>query len=153
MSYLLIKWLHILSATIVFGTGVGSAFYMFAANRRKNVKTIADVVSLVVIADFIFTTPAFILQVLTGLGLAHMSATPLFEGWLFCALLLIAFAGICWFPVIWMQIKMRDMAREAVAVNAELPPAYWCFERWWTLLGCLAFPAFIAVFYLMVVRP
>ena len=153
MTYLLIKWLHILSATIVFGTGVGSAFYMFAANRRKDVKTIAEVVSLVVIADFIFTMPAFIIQIITGVGLAHLTATPLWQGWLFYALLLIAFAGACWLPVVWMQIKMRDVAKEAVALNSELPASYWRMEFWWVVLGCLAFPAFVMVFYLMVVRP
>lgn len=126
---------------------------MFAANRRKNIVTIAEVVALVVVADFIFTTPAFIVQIITGLALAHVTGTPLFEGWLFYALMLIAFAGACWLPVVWMQVKMRDMARAAVQDGTALPPLYWRMERWWTILGALAFPAFLIVFYLMVVRP
>lgn len=153
MTYLLIKWLHIICATIVFGTGVGSAFYMFAANRRKNVEAIAEVVALVVIADFIFTTPAFILQIVSGFALAHLSGVSMFSGWLLYALILIAFAGMCWLPVVWMQVKMRDMARQAMEKREDLPRLYWRMERWWVFLGALAFPAFLIVFYLMVVRP
>jgi uncharacterized membrane protein len=153
MTYLLIKWLHILCSTIVFGTGVGSAFYMFAANRRKNIEAIAEVVTLVVIADFIFTTPAFIFQLVSGFALAHLSGLSVFEDWLLKALIFIGFAGACWLPVVWMQVKMRDMARQAVAKNMALSERYWRMERWWIILGCLAFPAFLIVFYLMVVRP
>ena len=81
MDYLLLKWIHILSSTILFGTGIGSAFYMFMANRRKDIAGIYFATRHVVIADWIFTTPAVIIQFLTGVALAHTIGLPLFEGW------------------------------------------------------------------------
>lgn len=153
MDYLLFKWIHIVSSTILFGTGIGSAFYMFMANRRKNTASIYFATRHVVIADWIFTTPSVVIQFITGIGLVHIVGYELFEGWVFWSLLLFFFAGACWVPVVWMQIKMRDMAKQALDNGSELPARYWNMDRWWIILGSLAFPAVIVIFYLMVYRP
>lgn len=153
MAYLSLKLIHILSATILFGTGIGSAFYMFMANRRKDIAGIYFATRHVVIADWIFTTPSVIIQLITGVALAHLLGLPLSEGWVFWALVLYAFAGACWVPVVWMQIRMRDMAKHALKTHTPLPQRYWRFDRWWILLGSLAFPAVMIVFWLMVVKP
>lgn len=153
MDYLFLKWIHIISATILFGTGIGSAFYMFMANRRKEVAAIYFATRHVVIADWIFTTPSVIAQLLTGIALAHVLGYSLFEGWLLWALILYFFAGACWLPVVWLQIKMRDMAKEALEKGSDLPERYWKMDCWWVILGSLAFPAIIVVFYLMVFKP
>lgn len=153
MLYLWVKWIHILSSTILFGTGIGTAFFMFMANRRGDIAGIAFAARHVVIADWIFTTPAVVIQLLTGLWLVHLGGFALFGGWVLGGLLLYGFAGICWLPVVWMQIRMRDMAKLALASGEPLPPLYWRYERAWVVLGGLAFPAIVVVFWLMVVKP
>ena len=115
MVYLVVKWLHILSSTVLFGTGVGSAFWMFVANRTRHVATIAFACRTVVLADWLFTTPAVIFQPLSGLFLVHAAAYHLNQPWLISAILLYLFAGACWVPVVWIQFKMKRMA-EAQAV-------------------------------------
>ena len=153
MNYLLVKWIHILSSTILFGTGIGSAFYLFMANRRKDIAGIYFATRHVVIADWLFTTPAIILQLITGLWLVHKMGYNLREGWIALALFLYFFAGACWIPVVTMQIKMRDMAKAALDNGTLLPAAYWRMDKWWVTLGSLAFPAIMVIFYLMVLKP
>lgn len=153
MDYLLLKWIHILSSTILFGTGIGSAFYMFMANRRKDIAGIYFATRHVVIADWLFTTPAVIIQLATGLWLTHVQGYAFTEGWIMLALALYFFAGACWVPVVVMQMRMRDMAKAALETGAPLPERYWRMDRWWITLGSLAFPAIIVVFYLMVFKP
>lgn len=153
MTYLLAKWLHILSSTVLFGTGLGSAYYLYAASRTRDPRIIAPVVRLVVIADWAFTTPAVILQPLTGLWLVHVAGYPLATPWLLRSIGLYLLAGAAWLPVVWMQIRMRDMAATAAGSGAALPALYWRFLRAWIALGVAAFVAVIIVFYLMVVKP
>lgn len=153
MSYELIKWVHVLSSTILFGTGIGSAFYMFMANRRRDSRDIYFAVRHVVIADWLFTTPAVIVQLMTGLYMAHLAGYSLFDLWILWGLILYAFAGACWVPVVWMQIKMRDIVRIAVETGTPLPDRYWQYDRWWIALGSLAFPAVVVIFWLMVAKP
>ncbi len=153
MDYLYLKWIHILSSTILFGTGIGSAFFMFMANRRRNVPEIYIVVRHVVMADWVFTTPAIIIQLLSGIALVIMGGYAVSELWITMAIGLFIIVGACWIPVVWIQIKMRDMAKAAVENGTSLPDAYWTFDRWWICLGTLAFPAVIIIFYLMVLKP
>ena len=154
MTYLVVKWLHILSSTLLFGTGLGSAFYMFFASRTKDVRAIAVVVRYVVIADWLFTTPTVIFQPLSGIYLAHLAGFPLTSRWLAWSFGLYLLAGACWLPVVWMQIRMRNWAVSAAAdSNAALPPDYWRYLRLWTMLGIPAFIALVIVFYLMVAKP
>ncbi len=153
MDYLIVKWLHVLSSTILFGTGVGSAFYMFMANRGKSPADIHFAARHVVLADWIFTTPAVIFQLFSGMYLMQLSGHKMSEQWIMSALALYGFAGACWIPVVWMQIKMRDMAAEAVATGTALPLRYWAYDRWWIVLGSLAFPAVAIIFWLMIAKP
>lgn len=153
MDYLFLKWIHIISSTILFGTGIGSAFYMFMANRRKNIAGIYFATRDVVIADWVFTTPSIIIQFITGVALVHGGGYALFEGWVLWALILYFFVGACWVPVVWMQTKMRDMAKQALDTGTALPERYWKMDRWWIMLGSLAFPAVMLVFWLMVYKP
>lgn len=153
MTYLIVKWAHILSATLLFGTGLGTAFYMFCVNRSRDVRAIAVVSRYVVLADWLFTTPTVIIQPITGAYLAFAGGVPVMSGWVLVALALYCFIGACWLPVVWLQIKMRDMARDAVAKREELPPRYWQFERWWSALGIPAFLGMLVIYYLMVFKP
>jgi uncharacterized membrane protein len=153
MTYLIVKWLHILSSTLLFGTGLGSAFYMFFTSLTRNPPAIAVVVRYVVIADWVFTTPAIILQPATGFYLMHLASFPLTTPWILWSVALYLLAGAAWLPVVWMQIRMRDLAERAVSVGAALPPRYWGYLRAWVALGVVAFGALVVVFYLMVAKP
>ena len=151
--YLIIKWVHILSSVVLVGTGFGSAYYMFFANRTKDLAAQAVVSRLVVRADWWFTTPSVVIQPATGLMLAHIGGLPLSTPWLAVSILLFTLAGICWLPVVWLQIRMAAMAKESLNTGLALPVLYWRFARLWELLGYPAFVAMLIVFYLMVVKP
>ena len=152
MDYVIVKWLHILSSTLPFGTGLGSAFYMLVVSRTRDAHAIAVVARYVVIADWAFTTPAVIVQPLTGFYLAHLAGFPFDSAWIVASFALYLLAGACWLPVVWMQLRMRDMALQADANGSELPERYWRFLRRWVALGIVAFLALVAVFYLMVAK-
>lgn len=153
MEYLLVKYVHILSATIILGTGIGSAFFMFMSHRRKNVANIYFAVRHAVIADWLLTTPAVIIQLLTGLYLVYLGHYPLTESWIEWGLALYFFAGVCWLPLVWMQIRMRDMAKTAVDSGMPLPGRYRAFEHWWNILGSWPFLVVAVIFWLMITKP
>lgn len=153
MEYIVVKWVHILSSTLLFGTGLGSAFYMFFASRTRDPRVIAAVVKYVVIADWCFTAPTVILQPLSGFYIVHLIGYPLTSRWIMWSIALYLLAGAAWLPVVWMQIRMRDMAIAAAASNRSLPATYWRYLRYWVALGVVAFVALVIVFYLMVAKP
>lgn len=152
-TYLLIKCLHILSATVLFGTGIGIAFFKWITDRSGDIRAIRIVAERTVLADWLFTTPAVILQPITGLGLAYLAGYPMRTGWIFYAFCLYLFAGGCWLPVVWLQIRMREIARAADNGNTQLPQQYWTYARTWFWLGIPAFGALIIVYWLMVFKP
>jgi len=151
--YLVVKWLHIVSSVLMVGTGLGSAFYMFFANRSGCLPAQAVVSRLVVRADWWFTTPTVLIQPASGLLLAHLAGWSLTTPWLALSLGLFLLAGACWLPVVWLQIRMAAMAQQALAGKAALPPLYGRYARYWELLGYPAFAAMALVFFLMVNKP
>lgn len=152
-TYLLLKTLHILSSVLLVGTGFGSAFYLFFANRSSDVRAQAVVSRLVVRADLWFTTPAAIVQPVSGIALAHMAGWPLTTPWLALSLGLYALAGACWLPVLGLQVRMARLAQQAVDTGGALPAEYLRLARWWEGLGYPAFAAMLAVYWLMVNKP
>ncbi len=152
-TYLLLKWIHILSSVALVGVGFGSAFYMYFTNRTRNVAAIAAVARLVVRADYWFTAPAAVIQPVTGITLASIANYPLTTTWLVATYALYVLAGTCWLVVVWLQIKMAEMARIAADSESTLPPRYWRYARAWELLGMLAFPAMLLVYLMMVFKP
>lgn len=152
-AYFILKLAHIVSATLLFGTGLGTAFFMWMAHRSRNVAAIAVTAGHVVLADFLFTTPAAIAQPLTGFLLQQRVGYPLGMRWLAAALVLYAIAGACWIPVVFIQLRVRDLARDALARGTSLPPDYDRLMRLWFALGWPAFFAVLAVFALMVFKP
>jgi uncharacterized membrane protein len=153
MEYLLVKWLHILSSTFLFGTGVGSAFYMLFSSLSRDPRVVATVVRYVVIADWVFTTPTIVIQPATGWYLMSLLGLPASTAWVAWSLGLYALAGACWVPVVVMQIRMRKLAAAAASAGTPLPAAYWRYLKWWVALGVVAFGALVVVFYLMVMKP
>ena len=152
-AYFIAKWLHILSSTVLFGTGIGTAFQMFWAMRTGRLETIHSVSSGVVIADWIFTTPAGIVQPLTGLWLIYLQGHAWNEPWLMATYGLYAVAFICWAPVVRLQIQIRDLSGIALAEGAALPEATRKAFRIWFALGWPALAALAIVFWLMVTKP
>jgi uncharacterized membrane protein len=153
VDYVVVKWLHILSSTFLFGTGIGSAWYMLFANISRDVRAIAVVSRYVVVADWLFTATTIILQPTTGFYMIHLAGYPMHSRWIEWSLVLYVIAAACWLPVVWLQVKLRDLAREAAGTGAPLTPAYWKYFRAWVALGVPAFFAFVAIFWLMVAKP
>lgn len=153
MDYLVVKWIHILSSTMLLGTGLGIAFFMWMAHCRGDVRVIAGVARLVVIADAIFTAPAVIAQLASGLWLVHRVGLPWSMHWIVWALILFIIIGACWLPVVWMQIRIRDLAMQAATRSEPLPQRYYQLMRVWFILGWPAFLGVLAIFWLMVVKP
>lgn len=153
MEYVLVKTLHVIASTILFGTGIGSAFYMLLASLQRDAAIAHFVVRRVVLADWLFTTPAVIVQPATGLYLVHLAGFPLSATWLWLSIALYLVAGACWLPVVWIQIRMHKLAAEAASHGSPLPDAYRRYFRIWFALGVPAFLALVVVFYLMVAKP
>ena len=153
MEYMVVKWLHILSSTFLFGTGIGSAFYMLFTSLSRDVRAIAVVSRFVVLADWIFTTSTIVIQPLTGFYMIYLAGYPLTSRWIMYSIGLYFLAGACWLPVVWIQLKMRDMAQVAARDGTELPAQYWRYLRLWVTLGIPAFIALVIVFWLMVAKP
>lgn len=144
---------HVIGATVLFGTGAGIAFFMTMAHRTRDPVLIAHVAATVVIADTIFTATAAIFQPVTGYLLARLIGWPLTEGWIALSLLLYVFTGLFWLPVVWIQIRLRNLARHATSEGLPLPRAYFRLYRIWFACGFPAFFAVIGILWLMLTKP
>ncbi|UXI68924.1 DUF2269 family protein [Tahibacter amnicola] len=153
MTYFWVKWVHILSSTLLFGTGLGIAFFLWVAHRGGDARVIAATARTVVIADTCFTAPAVITQFVTGFWLVQILHLPLHVYWVRMAIVLFFVIGACWLPVLWLQVRARNLARQAADDGTPLPPAYFRVMRWWFWLGWPAFLSVIAIFWLMVMKP
>jgi len=153
MIYLALKFLHVIGASVLLGTGAGIAFFMLLAHRQGNPTLVAGVARIVVIADFVFTATAVIAQPVTGVLLALYAGYPLTEGWIVLSIVLYLVTGAFWLPVVWMQMRMRDLATEAVRTGSDLSPAYHRLFRLWFAFGFPAFAAVVAIFWLMIAKP
>jgi uncharacterized membrane protein len=153
MSYVFVKFLHVLSSTLLFGTGIGSAYYLLRAALDGSAQTVARVAQWVVVADWLFTATTMVLQPLSGWYLARSAHFPLDRGWLAWSIALYVAALACWLPVVWLQMRMRDLARAAAAANMPLSLRFRRLFVIWCALGVPALFAFLAVFYLMIAKP
>ena len=151
--YFLVKYLHVLGAVVILGTGTGIAFFMLMAHRSRDPAFIARTAATVVTADLLFTLSAVILQPVTGGTLMMLTDTSVAEHWLIASLVLYAIAGLFWIPVVFMQIEMRDLARIADASGHALPPRYDKLFRRWFLCGIPGFGAVMAILGLMIAKP
>ncbi|GLQ83063.1 membrane protein [Mesorhizobium huakuii] len=149
----ILRWAHVIGATVLFGTGAGIAFFMVMAQRSGRANLVAHVAGTVVIADTIFTATAVIVQPITGMLLARAVGWPLNEGWIVLSLLLYVVTGLFWLPVVWIQIRIRNLARQAAIENAPLPAEEKRLFRIWFACGFPAFGAVLAILWLMVTRP
>lgn len=152
MTYLTLKYVHLLSMVLLFGTGLGSAFYKWMADRSHNVIHISIVNRHVVLADWLFTTPTILIQPITGIWMLHLIHIPLTTPWVLISLVLYVIAGLCWLPVVWLQIRMQKLSQQAVQKHTDLDNQYWRYARIWFYLGMPAFSAMVLIVFLMVMK-
>ncbi|MEN3163911.1 DUF2269 family protein [Tistrella mobilis] len=153
MLYFGLKFLHVIGAAVLLGTGAGIAFFLVVARMTDDAVRIAEVARIVVIADFVFTLTAVIAQPVTGVALAMHLGLPLTQGWILLSILLYLLTGLFWLPVVWMQLRLRDMARAAAARGLPLPAAWARLYRIWFAFGFPAFFAVLGIVWLMIAKP
>jgi uncharacterized membrane protein len=153
MTYFILKFLHVIGAAVLLGTGAGIAFFMLMAHVGGKPTVIAGVARIVVLADFLFTATAVVVQPISGVLLANEVGYSLREGWIVWSFVLYFITGAFWLPVVWMQMQMRSLAEAAVEHGAALPPAYHRLFWWWFAFGFPAFAAVVTIFWLMIARP
>ncbi|SEP47509.1 Uncharacterized membrane protein [Rhodospirillales bacterium URHD0017] len=153
MLYFVLKFAHVIGAAVLLGTGAGIAFFMLLAHRDGRPQVVAGVARIVVVADFLFTASAVVAQPVTGVWLALHVGYPLTEGWILLSVFLYLLTGAFWLPVVWMQMRMRDLAAAAVREGTSLPDDYRRLFRLWFVFGFPAFAAVLAIFWLMIQRP
>lgn len=146
-------WLHVIGAAVLLGTGAGIAFFMVMAHRTRSAALIAHVAGTVVFADLLFTATAVAAQPVTGLLLVRDAGWSLATPWIDLSIGLYVVTGLFWLPVVWMQLRMRDLAGAAAADGAPLPPAYCRLYRLWFVFGFPAFFAVLAILWLMIAKP
>ena len=153
LTYLALKFAHVIGAAVLLGTGAGIAFFMLLAHRTGDAATVASVARIVVIADFVFTATAVVVQPITGFLLAWIVGYSLLDGWILLSIALYLLTGAFWLPVVWMQMRMRDLAEAATRESAPLPAEYRRLFRLWFAFGFPAFGAVVAIFWLMIAKP
>lgn len=153
MTYLALKYLHVIGAAVILGTGAGIAFFMLMAHRTGEAAFVARTAGIVVVADALFTATAVVAQPVTGYLLAREIGVPLTDPWLLASLGLFVVAGLFWLPVVWIQARLRDLARAAALAGAPLPAAYHRLFRVWFACGFPAFGAVMAIVWLMIAKP
>jgi uncharacterized membrane protein len=153
MAYFVLKYLHVIGGCVLLGTGAGIAFFMLLGHLSGIPQVVAAIARMVVIADFLFTATAVIAQPITGIALAWQMGWSPYEGWIACSIVLYLFTGAFWLPVVWMQMRMRDLANTAAVRQEPLPKAYHRLFRWWFAFGFPAFAAVLAIFWLMIAKP
>jgi uncharacterized membrane protein len=153
MEYFVLKFLHVIGASVLLGTGAGIAFFMLLAHLTSRPALIAGVARIVVIADFVFTATAVVAQPVSGILLVRNVGYSLFDTWILWSIILYIITGLFWLPVVWMQMQLRDLAATAVRDGTELPALYHRLFWWWFAFGFPAFAAVVAIFWLMIARP
>jgi uncharacterized membrane protein len=153
MFYFALKFVHVIGACVLLGTGAGIAFFMLLAHRDGRPMVVAGVARIVVLADFLFTATAVVVQPISGLMLVVNVGYSLFEGWIAASIILYLVTGAFWLPVVWMQMRMRELADAAVQEGKPLPAEYHRLFRWWFAFGFPAFTAVVAIVWLMIAKP
>jgi len=152
-TILALRWLHVIGSAVLLGTGAGIAFFMLMAHRTRNATLIAHTASVVVVADYVFTATAVVIQPITGALLVEYLGWGWSHGWIWASISLYIFVGLLWLPVVWMQSRMRNLARSAAAASSSLPQEYFKLYRLWFACGIPAFLTVLVIIGLMLAKP
>jgi uncharacterized membrane protein len=153
LAYLLLKYLHVLGAVVILGTGAGIAFFMLMAHRTGDAAFVGRTAAVVVRADMAFTATAVVVQPVTGYLLMRWTGAAFSDVWIMAALLLYGMAGVFWLPVVRIQARMRDLALEAAAAGVPLPERYHRLFRTWFAFGIPGFGSVMLILWLMIAKP
>ena len=153
MLYLWLKFIHIINSTVLFGTGIATACTMLYSHRTQNTQIIAATTRYVVLADWVFTASSGIIQPITGFWMVYLAGYSWTSLWIIGSIIGYLIAIFCWLPVVYLQIKMRDVATKAEQNKSDLPPVYFRYFNYWFCLGWPAFISLMIVFYLMTTKP
>ena len=151
--YFALKFMHVIGTAVLLGTGAGIAFFLLMAHRTRKATVVVTVARIVVIADFVFTATAVVMQPVTGVLLAWDIGFSLHESWILLSILLYFVTGAFWIPVVFMQIRMRDLALTSVREGRALPAEYHRLARRWFVFGFPAFGTVLAIIWLMITKP
>ncbi|NNC78146.1 MAG: DUF2269 domain-containing protein [Woeseiaceae bacterium] len=144
-AYIWVKFVHVISATLLFGTGIGTAFFMLKAYLSDSETAMVETSKHVVLADWLFTTPAVVVQLVTGVWLMWILDVPFASSWFVSVIGLFALVGACWIPVVWIQVRVRNMV-----ASGSKKTEYKSLMRTWIALGIPAFTGVLVLFYLMI---
>jgi len=153
VSYLILKYLHVIGSTVILGTGAGIAFFMLMAHRSREAAFVARTARVVILADCLFTATAVISQPITGYLLLRETGMSLSQGWVMASLALYVIAGAAWLPVVWIQMQMREVAEDAVSAGEDLPARYQRLFGWWLAFGFPGFGSVMLIIWLMIAKP
>ncbi|MGY3602731.1 MULTISPECIES: DUF2269 family protein [unclassified Bradyrhizobium] len=153
MIYFVLKYIHLIGAAVLLGTGAGIAFFMLRAHLTGDPVIVAAIARIVVLADFLFTATAVVAQPLTGIALAHEAGYSLTESWIVLSIVLYLVTGAFWLPVVWIQMQLRNLATASAAERKPLPSRYHRLFWAWFSFGFPAFGAVMGIFWLMIQRP
>jgi uncharacterized membrane protein len=152
-GYLLAKTVHVISATVLCGTGLGIAFFFLMGVRGGDPAAAWFAARTTALADMLFTLTAGIVQPLSGFALIHLAGYDPWAPWLRWTYALYLLALACWLPVVWLQLRIRDMFGARLAGEAIDEARLQRYVRWWFALGWPAFVGLVIVFWLMVAKP
>jgi uncharacterized membrane protein len=152
-TILVLRWLHVIGSAVLLGTGIGIAFFLLMAHRTRNPTLIAHTVGVVVVADYLFTATAVVVQPITGVLLIEYAGWGWAQGWIWASIVLYIFVGALWLPVVWMQSRMRNLARSAAVTSSPLTEEYFRLFRLWFAFGIPAFLAVLLIIWLMLSKP
>jgi uncharacterized membrane protein len=153
VTYFIFKFIHVIGASVLLGTGAGIAFFMLLGHLSGKAALIAGIARIVVLADFLFTATAVVIQPITGLLLVRTVGYSLSDAWVVWSIVLYMVTGAFWLPVVWMQMRLRDLAAHAASIGSPLPAVYHRLFWWWFAFGFPAFAAVLAIFWLMIAKP
>ncbi|MBL4735110.1 MAG: DUF2269 domain-containing protein [Flavobacteriales bacterium] len=148
MDYHILKLIHIVSATLMIGAGIGSAFYLFLSYKRYQASTLKDVLKLVVMADSVFTAPSIIIQFITGLMLSNMLSLTSTD-WFLIVMGVSGLILVMWLRAAFLQIKLRKILEK----ENEITPEFHYLMKVWFYLGVPSFLGALYLYYLMVYKP
>ncbi len=151
-SYLVLKCVHVLSAAVLLGTGIGIAYFLLSAHLSRNIEALRVVARAVIVADWIFTATTVVIQPVSGVLMMLERGWSFTSPWFIATVVLYAAVGACWIPVVVLQYRMARLVREA-AGYAMLGPEYHRAFRIWMMLGVPAFAMVLVLYAVMIFKP
>jgi uncharacterized membrane protein len=149
-----IKFVHLIAAAAMLGTWLGIAVFMLLAHRSGNTSVVALTSRFAVSTEFIVMVAAVALQPISGFALAWaIGLSPTDEFWIVLSLGFYVLVAAAWLAALRVEIRIRDMARQAALDGVPLPDAYRRLFRFYSALVWPALAVTAVLFALMIWQP